>query len=236
MFWTPHSFRAFLPSALSALGAGDGWLRWLTGWRASGSQLYARTGLSKTLTMQTTVAMIMRKHIQGNDPIGDRHNLDDPHAHLKVRGVTQDAEGRIISTLVVYPNGSPGNVLWPEGLAAEAATSTSAAADENVGQNAAESEEVETSDPPTSGYVISISRKKNIRCLHLIGACYRQPGVSYLNFESLGDDCPPPTAYDTYCRGCWGGDSRPSGGRTSGNKTPSTATSDSESSSSSDDS
>ncbi len=234
MYWTPHSFRAFLPSALSALGAGDGWLKWLTGWRATGAQLYARTGLSKTLTMQMTVAVMMRKHIDGDDPIGDRHNLEDLRAHLKVRGVTPSEEDRIVTALVVYPSGSSAKMLWPEGLSAEAGASASAAADENVGQNAAVCEEAGVSDVPTSGYVISVSQKRNIRCLHLIGACYRQPGISYLRFECLGDDCPPPTAYDTYCRGCWSGDSHPSGGRASGDKTPSTADSDSESSSSSD--
>ncbi len=233
MYWTPHSFRAFLPSALSALGAGDGWLRWLTGWRATGAQLYARTGLTKTLTMQMTVAMMMKRHNGEDDPIGDRHNLEELRTHLKVRGVAPSEEDRVIEALVVYPNGAPAKTIWPEGLSAEAGASAPATADENIGLKVAVGEEADIADPPTSGYVISISKKRDIRCLHLIGACYRQPGISYLRYEHLGDTCPPPTAYDTYCKGCWSGDLHPMGGRTAGDQTTDTADSDSESSSSS---
>jgi len=56
--------------------------------------------------------------------------------------------------------------------------------------------------PPTSGYVVSISRS-DWRRLHRIGGCSRHPGVHYLSFELLGNDRPAPEAYDDYCRQCW---------------------------------
>jgi len=56
--------------------------------------------------------------------------------------------------------------------------------------------------PPTSGFVVSLSRS-DWRRLHRIGGCARLPGVHYLRFELLGDDKPGPEAYDDYCRQCW---------------------------------
>jgi len=56
--------------------------------------------------------------------------------------------------------------------------------------------------PPTSGFVVSIS-KSGWRRLHRIGGCTRMPGVHYLNFELLGDEKPGVEAYDDFCRQCW---------------------------------
>ncbi len=232
MYWTPHSFRAFLPSALNAMGAGEGWLTWLTGWKVSGAQLYARTGLGKTLLMQTLVAKIAREHVGGQDPIGDGPNLDGLRAHLKRRGANQETEDRVIAALTIYPNGPIDHIAWPKGPAAETAPSITQAVGENVG-NAAGDEEATSQEAPTSGYIISISIKKQIRCLHLLGACYRQPGIHYAHYEHQGDELPGPAASDTYCRGCWGGGARPSGSQPRAKYPPSSVDSESESSSSS---
>jgi len=56
--------------------------------------------------------------------------------------------------------------------------------------------------PPTSGYVVSLSRT-DWRKLHRFGGCPRMPGVHYLRFELLGDARPGPEAYDDFCRQCW---------------------------------
>ena len=56
--------------------------------------------------------------------------------------------------------------------------------------------------PPTSGFVVSLSRS-DWRRLHRIGGCARHPGVHYLRYELLGNDRPAPEAYDDFCRQCW---------------------------------
>ena len=54
-----------------------------------------------------------------------------------------------------------------------------------------------------SGYVIMISGKKQPRRLHLFGACYRLPGVDYIDFEDRGQTLPSVHEYDDYCHQCW---------------------------------
>ncbi len=53
------------------------------------------------------------------------------------------------------------------------------------------------------GYVVSISGKRLFRRLHRLGGCHRVPGVDYREFELLGVDFPPSTAYDGHCAQCW---------------------------------
>jgi len=62
--------------------------------------------------------------------------------------------------------------------------------------------EASPAGPPTSGFVISLS-KSDWRKLHRIGGCSRHPGVHYLRFEWLGDAKPAPEEYDDFCRQCW---------------------------------
>ena len=35
-------------------------------------------------------------------------------------------------------------------------------------------------------YVVSMSMRTSVRCLHLVGGCWRQPGVGYFKYEDLG--------------------------------------------------
>ena len=54
-----------------------------------------------------------------------------------------------------------------------------------------------------SGYVISISGKKQFRRLHFFGGCHRLPGVDYIDFEDRGHTLPSVHEYDDYCHQCW---------------------------------
>ena len=56
---------------------------------------------------------------------------------------------------------------------------------------------------PNEGYVVSIS-PAGFRRLHYLGACYRVPGLHYLQFEILGPDLPDVAAYHDFCHQCWG--------------------------------
>ena len=61
----------------------------------------------------------------------------------------------------------------------------------------------EESENAPNGYVISISGKKQLRRLHYCGACYRTPGVDYIDFENRGKTLPAEYEYDDYCHQCW---------------------------------
>ncbi len=51
--------------------------------------------------------------------------------------------------------------------------------------------------------MISHSRKRGIRCLHLVGKCYRKPGTHYMMYDARGLDLPPTEDYDQVCGSCW---------------------------------
>ncbi len=53
------------------------------------------------------------------------------------------------------------------------------------------------------GYVVSLSGKHNFRRLHMLGRCWRVLGVDYSRYEFLGEETPPPRAYDDFCGKCW---------------------------------
>jgi hypothetical protein len=54
-------------------------------------------------------------------------------------------------------------------------------------------------------YVVSIRSGSRRTRLHLVGACHRIPGRDYQEFEVLGDQLPPASAYADFCRQCWPG-------------------------------
>ena len=60
-----------------------------------------------------------------------------------------------------------------------------------------------------TGYAVSISGCQRIRRLHFMGACFRVPGLDYLDFEILGDSIPNSDLYDVYCGQCWAGGEGP---------------------------
>jgi len=57
--------------------------------------------------------------------------------------------------------------------------------------------------PALGIYVVSLRRNSKHRTLHLVGACYRRPGVDYQDWLALGDSKPPASEYTSVCRQCW---------------------------------
>ena len=70
-FWTPHSGRAFLPSATALLGFEKSDRDFLGGWAAQGSDRYARVSRTRVANMQK--AVIRAIHESANvDPLGKK--------------------------------------------------------------------------------------------------------------------------------------------------------------------
>ncbi len=216
MFQSPHSFRAYLPSALEAVGAPRSAMSWLLSWKAQGSAGYARTGKAKTLVMQRAVANILKSHFGKTDPVGEVTLIEHLNGHLEKRGVNEEERARVTRALSAFTDQPEREVLW----AAEAAkpplpsTTTDTVTGPIMGGS--------STDPPPEvdwtateshevpeGYIISVSSKKRIRRLHLMGACHRLPGIDYTNYIVAGDKCPGSDQYDDYCRHCWRGDAQP---------------------------
>ncbi len=210
MYFTPHSFRTFLPTALEALGASSSWMGWLLSWRAKGGQLYARAGKVKTILMQKTISEIIREYMGGRDPLGERDNLVQLGAYLRGRGVDEEESDRVQAALTAFPREAVGEILWP----ADGRRTSSASQEQESARAPSPSGDAPpplralTDEAPSSGYTISIG-KRGIRRLHLIGACYRVPGVDYVDYIAMGDVCPPASDYHAYCRSCWSGGRMP---------------------------
>ena len=45
--------------------------------------------------------------------------------------------------------------------------------------------------------------RSKIRTLHLVGACWRRPGVGYQVGQDFGNKLPPTSAYHTACKNCF---------------------------------
>ena len=86
MCFTPHSYRAFLPSTFRTIGYTQQDLEWLSAWGAKGSENYVRTGRSNTLQMQTTLAAALRKSNSERDAVGEKDFLRQLRAKLLERG------------------------------------------------------------------------------------------------------------------------------------------------------
>jgi hypothetical protein len=227
MFLTPHSFRAYLPTALEAIGAPRSTLSWLLSWKGHGGAGYSRAGKDKTLTIQTQVARILRNHLGRGDPVGEHGLLEKLRDHLRQREVSPEEIERILHALTAYPEAPIRELLWP----AEAASSstdlpaTTSRPTDATPPNDAHQE-------PPHGYIISISAKKRVRRLHLMGACHRIPGLDYVDYEVAGDQCPSSDKYDDYCRHCWRGGTQPSAKTEEDEGSQESVATDSESSSS----
>ncbi len=116
---SPHSFRAFLPSALKALGAPEGERAWMSAWQAKGSDLYVRTGRARAVQMQTKLATIIRNQLAKGDPIGERDILDQFEGRLAARGV-EDAETRsILGALTSFRDPDEQTPTWTNGGTAD---------------------------------------------------------------------------------------------------------------------
>ncbi len=218
MFQTPHSFRAYLPSALEAVGAPSNVLSWLLSWKAQGSAGYARTGKAKTLVMQRAVANIIKSHFGKDDPVGEVTLIEHLTRHLEQRGATEEERGRVARALSAFTDQPSREVLWAAEASKPPAPSTTADSATGPIMGGSSNDPIPapeldwtTAEPHEvpEGYIISISAKKRLRRLHLMGACHRLPGIDYTNYIVVGDKCPGSDQYDDYCRHCWRGDAQP---------------------------
>ena len=61
---------------------------------------------------------------------------------------------------------------------------------------------LEVAPVPTSGFVISITRRGKHRKLHAVAACRLIPGTHYREFVACGEVMPPSTDFESVCTKC----------------------------------
>ncbi len=221
MVYSPHSYRSFLTSSLSASGASEDQLGWLMAWKTKGAMTYVRTGRTQTLDLQAGLAGLVREKWGKADPIGESDVLEMGRVLARRRGTDEGEIMRTIDFLATFaPKEEDGRTLnfgitTVEGFnvdvegaveteggvtVADAASSSTSAPSGNKGDKASPSPK---EGHPAEGYVVSHSRKRGIRCLHLVGRCYRKPGSHYLMYDARGPNLPPTEDYDQICGSCW---------------------------------
>ncbi len=206
--FSPHSFRAVLTSALSALGAGKEQLGWLMAWQTQGSATYIRTGRAMTLRMQSRLSSIVRAQWGKEDPIGEGDVLQQLREAMEARGMDAPAIQIAMTGIATFTphKGTPFNLHMGPTIADPSPVPRSGPT--VVGGSAGSTEAAQETcgpdeRPPSRGFVISLSRKRGLRCLHLLGNCYRRPGVHYHNYEDCGTEEPAAHRYDQICGSCW---------------------------------
>ncbi len=208
--YTEHSGRGWLTSAAQALGATESQLEVIGGWRSKSSRSYMRAVGPKMRLIQAEVARAVRANLGGIDVLGERALLARLRAHILDQGGDGDRVDALLESLTSFPLPADDRRRWQADV--------DAAADVETQEPTAREEEAGLEDPQAaasrlqkdgrlpsgvSGFVVSISKKRGYRRLHLIGRCHRVPGIDYTDFEELGAVMPEPTRYDGVCGQCW---------------------------------
>ena len=216
-FWTPHSGRAFLPSAATVIGFSKEDRDYLGGWSAQGSDRYARVAIGRISNMQKSV--ISAIHAKTSDPLGEDETLSEMETYLLEKGAN---ESDISSWMRKLSSGSKQfSQPVPDSL-----VSSTPESDEILEQDLIEIEapgkpdkrrkgdrsRYDGTDPKTlrlqtrselpDGFYISRSGKKRIRTLHQLGSCFMVPGVDYLDYIFLGRSFPHSGTFDNVCKQC----------------------------------
>ncbi len=221
MTFTAHSWRSFLPSAASALGAPSSLLDSLGAWRAKGGEVYARTHSMRAGRVQVVVAESVKNADAAEDILAEADDLLRMRGKLIARGLTEDKVTTIVERFrrrdertaslvdwkVMDVDGADGEHAGRSGHAAACRSSSSsevtAAGSSATSSTRARDQHRVPSE--VSGYVVSIVKRggQERRKLHYLGLCHLVPGVDYLRFEELGKSLPDVGAYDSVCGRCW---------------------------------
>ena len=200
-FWTPHSGRAFLPRATTALGYPKTDRDYLGGWSVS---------VLRITNMQRAVVSAWGKS-ECEDPLGEAETVQQYENFLKDQGVSDIDRKRHLKMLV---SKETAQLKHSAEMLAQVETSLDGAADE-IPQELDSQEEIESETGPKlkkrKGNALvrtetlgsnPLSGKKRIRTLHRLGACYQIPGVDYLEYAFHGKAMPRVEEFDCICKLC----------------------------------
>jgi hypothetical protein len=198
-FWSGHSDRPTLTSWASILGHPGEHIEMIGRWSPSSSEEYIRTAKTTVLRLQASVAKAIREAGQ-EDILGEAALADQLDAYLTERGIPSELIFEQLTSLMAWHriNVSPeeeGNPGTPE-----------------VIQTVEPPEEADTegTEIPAGSWVISLSNTGKVMTLHLVGSCWRVPGVHYRHFrtismEAVAGDLRPNGEYNRVCRECFPG-------------------------------
>ena len=211
-FWSEHSERVTMASWAAAVGVKQEVVERWGRWRPSVDEEYVKT--TKLLVCQALdeVAKKVRERGLSPDLVGDEEVLRSLEERMTGRKVAPDVVRRQSRRLRFQQK------LFREGMIG--------AADKGVGRGRRNPEagtspvdspkemfdleewEVERTDPVVQvgrgTYVMSVVGRSKRRTLHVVGGCYRVPGIDYKDFVVIGDTRPELEGGERACGTCFG--------------------------------
>ena len=192
-FWTPHSGRAFMPSATAALGVDKTERDYLGGWSAQGSDRYARVAKRRISNMQKLVVKALQQ--EGQDKLAEEETIEALEEFMASTGIATDDKVRILGVLSWSPPPAPAAYIKaPEDLEPQSPAGDESPVPSLVSDfqdlDPAKSEKMDKRrkknllglNPRQAresiraglapGFYISVSGKRQIRTLHRLGDCY----------------------------------------------------------------
>ena len=218
-FWREHSGRHNMPSWVAALlDVPEEWISHLGGWAISGTAIrYVATVEKRIVKMQDQVSEKLRAARGQGDAIDEEGLLSDLGKHMLTMGCEEkDAEEQIEKLMwfgaATPPEPAVDNIAFEDdgfgsaGEDFERIQEEVAIADDKIEELSVPKvrEEMRCSLPKEllGKYAVSISAKTSWRCLHLLGACHRIPGMHYAEF-AIFDERPNEDEYHSHCQACW---------------------------------
>ena len=188
MYWSEHGDRAQLVSWAACVGVQKTTLDALGRWRAGSSSENIRMSKRLVLDAQNAVAKAIKEYEGTDDVFGEAVVFDGLAAHLKAKGVDEDGVRAQVGRLRSFTP-SCIRMVPPE------------VKEVDVQEEAFEVEQARQ-HKVKGPHVVSMSMRKSVRCLHLVGGCWRQPVVGYLKYEDLGPIADA-SKCNRVCKQCW---------------------------------
>ena len=214
-YWTPHSCRAFLPSATMILDFPKPQRDFLGGWNPQASDRYARTARRTITVMQKAVVRAI--HSRRIDPLSEQDLSEHFEQFLNEQRLLQASVVQCISLLrsqfshrEVLESIELSEDVVPDPAPIEVAAQIPQVAHppvkrqrrtEILGSNPRE-RRAQIRDTLEPGFYLCRSGKKRIRTVHRLGDCFALPGVDYFDCDYLGLAVPKRTTYDVICGLC----------------------------------
>jgi hypothetical protein len=219
-YWSEHGDRAQLPSWAACCGASRPALDALGRWKASSSAEYTRTARQLILSTQLLVTTTIKENLDKKDVLGEEVIYEGLRKHLVDKGVAPGVVESQVRTLRSFKPLAEG--------AQEVESKLEIA--ETLVQDAEASEAA--NHEQIGPYIVSISMRAQVRCLHKVRGCWRRAGIDFANFEDHGSSRAK-AKFNRVCKQCWpdglGGDQEEEGEKSAPSCSASSASSSSDS-------
>ena len=204
-FWSEHSERVTMSSWAAALGVKQEIIKRWGRWRPSVDEEYVKTTKVLVAQAQRNVAEVLKETGMIRDLLGEDEVMEALKKRLKERSVPDDRVKNQIKRLRFQWEAYR---MEQEGCMSARGRRIQESPTEIVPE-VVDLEDLELSSDETrisygmGTYILSVVGRSKRRTLHVIGGCYRVPGVDYRDFVVVGDVRPQLAEGERLCAVCF---------------------------------